>query len=95
MTKETLQAITREILSTNLIVSVALALGLLVFLLAITTRLTTPLGNLANMMRRAALGDKQMRAEVRGPKDIIEMENAFNTMMTVLEAREQQLEENS
>ena len=93
MTKETLQAITREILSTNLIVSVALALGLLVFLLAITTRLTTPLGNLANMMRRAALGDKQMRAEVRGPKDIIEMENAFNTMMTVLEAREQQLEE--
>ena len=45
------------------------------------------------MMRRAALGDKQMRAEVRGPKDIIEMENAFNTMMTVLEAREQQLEE--
>jgi diguanylate cyclase (GGDEF)-like protein len=92
MGKETLKTVAANILRTNLAVSVGLALVLLLLLLAITKRLTTPLKNLANIMRKASAGEKNLRADVRGPKDIIDMENAFNTMMAVLETRELQLE---
>ncbi|MDQ3777019.1 MAG: response regulator [Pseudomonadota bacterium] len=83
----------RDILTTNLLVSLGLAVGLLLPLCGLTGRVTTPLKNLATIMRRASQGEKQLRAELRGPRDIIEMEQAFNTMMAVLQAREGQLEE--
>lgn len=92
MGKNTLKALERDILQGNLLVSITLSAVLLLFLLAITTRMTTPLKNLAEKMKQAELGEKQVRAEVEGPKDIMDMEGAFNTMMTVLEAREEELE---
>lgn len=92
MSKETLKTMAGTILNTNLAVSVGFALVLLLLLLAITKRLTTPLKNLASIMRHAASGEKSLRADVRGPKDIIDMERAFNAMMEVLETRELQLE---
>jgi diguanylate cyclase (GGDEF)-like protein len=92
MGKETLKTMAANILNTNMLVSVAFATIFLLFLLAITKRLTTPLKHLADIMRRATSGEKKMRASVRGPKDIIDMEIAFNTMMEVLETRELQLE---
>jgi diguanylate cyclase (GGDEF)-like protein len=92
MGKSTLKTMAASILHTNLLVSIAFALVLLLLLLAITKRLTIPLKNLAEIMRKASSGEKNLRADVRGPKDIIDMEKAFNTMMTVLETREQQLE---
>jgi len=90
--KQTLSAITADILQSTFLVSGSLAVILLLSLLAITSRVTTPLKNLADIMRRAEQGEKNLRAEVRGPKDIIHMETAFNTMMAVLEARETELE---
>lgn len=91
MTKKTLDSMVGDILRGNLVVSIALAAILLLLLLAITKRLTNPLKNLAETMKRAELGETKVRAEVRGPKDIMSMETAFNTMMAVLETREQEL----
>lgn len=92
MGKDTLLAMERSILHTNLVVAIAFASVFLLILLGITKRLTTPLQQLAQTMDRASAGEKRVRADVRGAKDIINMEIAFNTMMGVLETREQQLE---
>jgi HAMP domain-containing protein len=91
MGKETLEAMADQILTTDVVVALTLAVLLLLVLLMITARLTNPLRKLAAIMRGATQGEKQMRAELRGPKDILDMEAAFNTMMTVLETREEQL----
>ena len=92
MSKASLKAMKNNILYSNLAVSAAFALIFLLFLYGVTQRLTTPLKHLADSMRRAQAGEKNVRAKVRGPRDIIEMENAFNSMMSVLETRERQLE---
>ncbi len=91
MGKQTLNAMARDILRSNLIVSTALASGLLVILLAITARVTRPVKTLAQQMHRAQQGEGNIRAELKGPKEIVEMATAFNTMMGVLEDREQAL----
>ncbi len=92
MSKESLKAMKNNILYSNLAVSAAFAVIFLLFLYGITQRLTTPLKHLANKMRRAQAGEQNVRAKVQGPRDIIDMENAFNSMMSVLETRERQLE---
>ncbi len=92
MSKEKLKAMKDNILYSNLAVSAAFAVVFLLFLYGITKRLTIPLKHLANKMRRAQAGEQNVRAKVRGPRDIIDMENAFNSMMSVLETRERQLE---
>ena len=91
MSKDSLTTMADNLLRINLLVSITLAGILLAVLLAITRRVTTPLKNLSEIMRRAEAGETKLRAEVRGPKDIVHMEMAFNTMMKVLEAREQEL----
>ncbi len=91
MGKKTLKIMEKNILQTNVLVSTTLAGILLILLLAITTRMTTPLKNLADKMRRAEEGEETVRADLSGPKDIIDMEVAFNTMMQVLEEREREL----
>lgn len=90
--KQTLIAMTDKIQRSTFLVSALLASLLLLLLMAITSRVTTPLKNLAEIMYRAEQGEKTLRAEVKGPRDIIHMETAFNTMMDVLEARERELE---
>jgi Signal transduction histidine kinase len=92
MSKESLKTMKNNILYSNLAVSAAFAVVFLLFLYGITKRLTTPLKHLANRMRRAQAGEKNVRAKVQGPRDFIDMENAFNSMMSVLETRERQLE---
>ncbi len=92
MGKDTLKTMASDILRGNLVISVVLAAVLLLLLLGITTRMTRPLKALAESMHRAELGEKHVRAEMGGPQDIVNMETAFNTMMAVLEAREQELE---
>jgi diguanylate cyclase (GGDEF)-like protein len=91
MGKNTLKALAKGILQGNLLISITLAAVLLLFLLIITARLTTPLKNLAEKMKQAEVSGKQVRAKVHGPKDIMDMESAFNTMMAVLETRELEL----
>lgn len=92
MDKGTLESMEQGILRINLAVSGGFALTFLVLLMGLTRRLTRPLKALAAIMGRASAGEKNLRAEIRGPKDIVDMEQAFNTMMGVLEQRERQLE---
>jgi len=91
MTKDTLNNMTGSILHTNLLVSTGLASIILLLLCTITSRLTRPLRDLADLMRCADQGDKQVRAKLKGPADIIYMEQAFNAMMGELESRENEL----
>ena len=91
MSKKTLNQMESDIFRYNLLVSLGLASILLLALLTITNRLTRPLQNLARTMRRAEQGESSIRAELRGTSDIRDMESAFNTMMNVLDGREQAL----
>ena len=93
MSKDVLHDMGVGILRGNLAVSLSLAALLLIVLLFITTRLTNPLKNLAETMRRAEEGEEKVYAQVSGSRDIIEMGKAFNTMMGVLEAREKRIRE--
>lgn len=91
MGKETLHVLGGDILRGNFIVLLSLAGVLLLLLLAITARLTNPLKQLSEFMQRAESGEKGVRAAIRGPKEIQDMESVFNNMMDVLEAREEEL----
>ncbi len=91
MSKATLNNMESSIFRYNLLVSIALASFLLLALLTITGRLTRPLQNLARTMRKAEQGENAVRAELRGTSDIRDMESAFNTMMDVLDGREEAL----
>ena len=91
MSKKSLLSLATKVLQGNVLVSVILATILLVLLLFITKRLVQPLANLAEIMLRAEDGDAFIRADVGGSKDIADMQQAFNTMMDVLESRENDL----
>lgn len=91
MGKETLHTLGGDILRGNFTVLMTLSGLLLLVLLAITTRLTRPLKNLSEFMQRAESGEKGVRAAIRGPSEIRNMEAVFNNMMDVLEAREEEL----
>ncbi len=91
MSKKTLNRMTSNILKYNLIVSIIMASILLLLLLAITSKVTIPIKHLAEAMRRAKDGEKDIRAKLMGTTDVIEMESAFNAMMDVLEKREESL----
>ncbi|MBN1379744.1 MAG: EAL domain-containing protein [Gammaproteobacteria bacterium] len=91
MSQQTLISMATKILQGNFAVSIILASLLLLTLLLITKRLIRPLRDLADLMLRAEHGEAFVRANVSGPKDIADMQHAFNTMMEVLEARETEL----
>ncbi|MEX1031751.1 MAG: EAL domain-containing protein [Cellvibrionaceae bacterium] len=89
--KAALHAMSRDILRSNLLVASGVAIGLILLLLAITNRITKPLQHLSEVMNRAQEGETQVRATLRGSRDVIRMESAFNAMMSELERREKQL----
>ena len=89
--KESLNKTQSEIFSSNLAVSFALAIVLLFVLMAITNRMTKPMRSLAGIMKQAKAGKKDIRTGVEGTSEMIEMQTAFNTMMDVLDARENDL----
>lgn len=93
MSKRSLLSLITKVFQGNLYVSIILAGILLALLLLITRRLVQPLANLIEIMKRAEDGDAIVRANKVGPKDIQDMQHAFNTMMDVLEARENDLKE--
>lgn len=93
VSKSGLQAMTQKILVINALIAISLASVLLIILRYITKRLTTPLENLSGIMQRAERGETKIRAELEGPRDIVHMEHAFNSMMTVLEQRESELKD--
>ncbi len=89
--KETMRALTGDLLKTNILVSSVLAGLLLAALLLLTSRVTRPINRLAETMHRATTGEVMIRALIEGPRDVTEMQTAFNKMMDVLEARELEL----
>jgi len=91
MGKETLHRMESDIFRANLMVSFLLAGVLLIVLLAITNQMTRPLNKLAGVMRSAREGAKDVRADVKGTREVVDMEKAFNAMMDVLDAREDDL----
>lgn len=92
MSKQTLHLLQREAVFTNVLITLSMGLLTLIILVWLSKQITRPLDSLAKSMQLAERGDKGVRAEQNGPPDVIIMQHAFNTMMDVLEKREQQLE---
>ena len=89
MSRQTLSSMQGEIVRASLTVAVVLSAVLLLVLFGITSRLTVPMRNLSEIMRRAQEGEKDARAALEGTREIVHMQQAFNTMMEVLRSREE------
>lgn len=87
VSKVVLIQMTTSIFVANMATSFSFALLFLVLIRYMSNRMTQPLNQLSTVMERAEAGEAQVRAELTGPKDIADMAHAFNSMMTVLEAR--------
>ncbi|NNC68727.1 MAG: EAL domain-containing protein [Gammaproteobacteria bacterium] len=92
MSKASLHALERKILNINVLISLILSAILVFFLFSITDRVIKPLKELAGFMREAEDGNMGIRAALWGPKDITQMQHAFNTMIKSLGDRENNLE---
>lgn len=93
MSKNTLFLLQRKAFQTNLALSFLLAVIAAFILIRVTRRITQPIERLAQTMRQAEEGDTSVRAELKGQPDVTVMQQAFNTMMDVLEKREKELEQ--
>lgn len=91
MSKKSLFGLVTQVLQGNFLVSILLAALLLALLLTITKRLIKPLNDLSDLMLQAEGNSGFVRADISGPRDIADMQHAFNTMIDVLEAREEDL----
>jgi len=91
--KDTLKNLTWSLLLGNLGLTLSFAVILLVLARLLTRHMLTPLNALSRLMRRAEAGESGMRAVPAGPRDLIEMGQAFNQMMNVLEQREEELKQ--
>jgi len=92
MSKDSLHALETRILQITVLVSLLLSVLLAAVLLSITDRVIKPLKELAGFMHEAEDGNMGIRASLWGPKDITEMQSAFNTMIKALGDRESNLE---
>jgi diguanylate cyclase (GGDEF)-like protein len=86
--KDTLKRLTLSLLLGNLAITLSFAVILLVLVGYLTRNMINPLNALSQLMRRAEQGESGMRAAAAGPRDLVEMGQAFNQMMNVLEQRE-------
>jgi diguanylate cyclase (GGDEF)-like protein len=93
ISKATLKNLTWSLLLGNLGLTLSFAVILLVLTRLLTRHMLNPLHALSRLMRRAEAGESGMRAAPAGPRDLIEMGQAFNQMMNVLEQREAELKD--
>ncbi len=93
MSRQTLSSMRAEIVRSSLGMAVLLSAVMLLVLLALTSRLTVPIRQLAAIMRRAQDGAQDERATLSGTREIVAMQNAFNAMMGVLQSREEAIAE--
>ncbi len=91
LSKSSLNTMSSKILQGNIGTSLAVSAILLLFLLFLTRRMTKPLNELSRVMNKAEAGEEDLRASLEGPRDIEDMQKAFNTMMTALETRSAEL----
>ena len=91
--KTTLTKLVWSLLIGNLAITLSFALILLAVIRLVSQQMIRPLNHLSALMGRAEAGESGMRASPQGSKDIMEMAQAFNQMMTVLEERESELKQ--
>lgn len=91
MSKDSLRAIQASIFFNNISISLFFAVVLLVLLNLGVRRLTRPLSDLSAVMRRTEEGGVGAYAEVLGPREVMDMAQAFNRMMATLEERDRRL----
>ncbi|HVL76626.1 MAG TPA: EAL domain-containing protein [Noviherbaspirillum sp.] len=91
ISKDSLHRLGTSLLIGNLVISLSFAAILLALMRILAGRILQPLTSLRQLMGRAESGESGMRAAPAGPRDIVEMAHAFNTMMDVLEEREAEL----
>jgi PAS domain S-box-containing protein len=90
--KEGLSRTRRAIFFDNFVNTFVGAAIVLVLLQWLTQRLTRPLDKLSDLMRRAERGETGVRATPLGPREVLAMSQAFNTMLAVLEERARTLD---
>jgi signal transduction histidine kinase len=91
LSKASMQQAMLNLFALNMGISFFFALIFLAATRWITLRMTRPLGQLADSMGRAQQGQAGVRAAPSGPRDIVEMAHAFNSMMAVLDERDHSL----
>lgn len=86
--KATLTRMVTNVLLINLLVSFSCAFVFLLVIRALSSRLTRPLAALSSAMARAERGEDEVLAPVFGSKDVMDMANSYNRMITTLQDRE-------
>lgn len=86
--KTTLTRMVTNVLLINLAVSFSCAFLFLLVIRSLSNRLTRPLAALSSAMARAERGEDDVQAPVFGPKDVMDMANSYNRMITTLQDRE-------
>ncbi|HJW23951.1 MAG TPA: EAL domain-containing protein [Rhodocyclaceae bacterium] len=89
--KATLSRLMREVFLVNFATGLVFAIIFLLALRILVRRLTRPLSDLSETMARAEAGENGLRAGLSGPRDLVDMAHAFNSMMNALEEREAEL----
>ncbi|MEM7304368.1 MAG: EAL domain-containing protein [Pseudomonadota bacterium] len=90
--KASLNQLVASIRNANLLISLTLAVAVLVLLLLVTQQVTSPLNALMKLMHKTQDGTYEP-AKLAGPRDIRDMQTAFNSMIESLQDREEQLEQ--
>ncbi|MDD2760680.1 MAG: PAS domain S-box protein, partial [Methylomonas sp.] len=90
VSKAVLKQMTADLFVVNLVTSFSFALFFLLVIRYLSNRMTRPLDQLSRAMRQAELTGSGVRAQLTGPKDIADMAQAFNSMMSSLEERAQE-----
>ncbi len=93
MGKAALREAQTGIFVNNVGVSLFFAVLLLFMLRIIVNRITTPLQELSDLMKKTETGQGMVRAAVTGPDEVRRMAGVFNTMMASLDERDRQLRE--
>ncbi len=89
--KSVINALRTDLFLSNLAISLLFAILIVALVEMLSRRLTRPLNELSRAMSSAMAGERGVRADLEGPRDIANMEHAFNRMMEELEGREHEL----
>ncbi len=89
--KAALNEIQKTIFITNIGIALLVTTIVLFLLGFVLTRVTKPLDNLSQIMQKTKIGNVQVKAQLKGPKEIVHIAGVFNSMMEVLEERQEAL----
>jgi diguanylate cyclase (GGDEF)-like protein/PAS domain S-box-containing protein len=89
--KTALNRIQSTIFVTNLGIAFLITAIIIFFLHTVLKRITKPLDSLSDTMLKAQQGDHQVKAELKGPQEIVHIASVFNEMITALAERQDAL----